>query len=93
MDPGAFGWIPIIDRKHGFYLQVVAAEISPTGSYPLSGIPEYLAVAIKTHVEAILGPNPPSTAAHESHDPALLSLSVADVNYCLGCKLHPLTCL
>ena len=54
MDPGAFGFIPIIDRKHGYYMQVVAAEVTPTGYYPLSGIPEYLAVAMKPHVDAIL---------------------------------------
>merc|ERR1712137_374871 len=39
--PGAFGFIPLIDRRLDYYMQVVAAEISPTGSYPLSGIPEY----------------------------------------------------
>merc|ERR1719198_888860 len=31
MDPGAFGFIPIIDRKYGYYMQVVAAETTPTG--------------------------------------------------------------
>merc|ERR1711972_163928 len=54
MDPGAYGFIPIIDRKYGYYMQVVAAEIAPTGSYPLSGIPEYLAVAIKPHIDAVM---------------------------------------
>ena len=34
--------------------QVVAAETSPTGEYALSGIPEYLAVAAKPHVEGIV---------------------------------------
>ncbi|CAE7231537.1 unnamed protein product [Symbiodinium natans] len=43
MDPGAFGFIPLYDRKNNYYMQVVAAEIPPTGYYPLSGIPEYLA--------------------------------------------------
>ena len=131
MDPGAFGFIPILDRKNGYYMQVrgrvsypdlnpnlkpnpnpnpspnpnpnpspnphpnprpnpnpnpspnpnpnlnpspnqvvaaetsptnlnpnpkqvVAAETSPTGEYALSGIPEYLAVAAKPHVEGIV---------------------------------------
>ena len=29
---------------------------APTGSYPLSGIPEYLAVGLKPHVEELLSP-------------------------------------
>ena len=91
-DPGAFGFIPIIDRKHGYYLNLVAAEVPPTGSYPLSGIPEYLAVAIKTHVDAILSDAPPDAEDHQHHTPSLLSLSVADVNYCLDCKLRPQNC-
>ena len=93
MDPGAFGFIPLIDRKHGYYLQVVAAEIAPTGSYPLSGIPEYLAVAIKAHVDAILSSAPPSYEDHMHYTPSLLSLGVADVNYMLNCKLHPAACM
>lgn len=92
MDPGAFGFIPIIDRKRGYYMQVVAAEIPPTGSYPLSGIPEYLAVAIKPHVDAILSPVPPAAEEHLHYTPAFMSLGVADVNYALNCKLHPKQC-
>ena len=92
MDPGAFGFIPIIDRKHGYYMQVAAAEIPPTGVYALSGIPEYLAVAAKPHVEAILAgkTGPTAAAEHAHHD--MLSLSVADVNYVVDCKLHPKHC-
>merc|ERR1719387_2596722 len=76
MDPGAFGFIPIIDRKYGYYFQVVAAEVYPTGSYPLSGIPEYLAVAIKPHVDAIISANPPDPSEHLTHSPDFLSLGV-----------------
>jgi len=89
MDPGAFGFIPIIDRKHGYYLNLVTAEIPPTGTYALSGIPEYLAVAAKPHVEAVLAGKTPA-AEHAHHD--MLSLSVADVNYIVDCKLHPKHC-
>jgi len=46
----------VLDRKYGFYLNLVAAETAPTGSYPLSGIPEYLAVGLKPHVEELLSP-------------------------------------
>jgi len=91
-DPGAFGFIPMIDRKHQYYVQLVSAEIAPTGSYPLSGIPEYLAVAVKPHVDAIMSPAPPDPAQHLTHSPELLSLGVADVNYCLNCVLHPEAC-
>jgi len=92
-DPGAFGFMPIIDRKYGFYLNLVAAEVSPTGSYALSGIPEYLAVALKPHVEAILSQHPPDPEEHKHHSPRMLSMDVADVNYCLDCKLHPNHCM
>lgn len=92
MDPGAFGFIPILDRKNGYYMQVVAAETAPTGEYALSGIPEYLAVAAKPHVEAIVAgrTGPTAAAEHAHHD--ILSLSVADVNYVVDCKLHPAHC-
>jgi len=92
-DPGAFGFIPLIDRKHNYYMQVVAAEIAPTGSYPLSGIPEYLAVAIKPHVDAIMAAKPPPAEEHLHYTPRFMSLGVADVNYCLDCKLHPKNCM
>jgi len=92
MDPGAFGFIPIIDRKNQYYVQLVSAEVAPTGSYPLSGIPEYLAVAMKPHVDAILSPKPPDPYEHLTHSPRFLSLGIADVNYCLGCVLHPESC-
>lgn len=91
-DPGAFGFMPIIDRKHGYYMQVVAAEIPPTGSYPLSGIPEYLAVAIKPHVDAIFNSTTVDDGSQLHHSPEFLTLSIADVNYCLHCKLHPKNC-
>merc|ERR1712039_631335 len=92
MDPGAFGFIPIIDRKYGYYMQVVAAEIAPTGSYPLSGIPEYLAVAIKNVIDKIMSKNPPSSFELQHHAPSLLGMSIADINYCVDCKLHPKNC-
>ena len=75
------------------YVSLAAAEISPTGSYPLSGIPEYLAVAVKPHVDAIMSADPPDPAAHLAHTPSLLSLAIADVNYCIDCKLHPMNCM
>jgi hypothetical protein len=93
LDPGAFGFIPMIDRKNGYYFQVVSA-LTSDAEYPLSGIPEYLAVALKPHIDAILlGPllRPPAED-HAHYTPSLLSLGVADVNYCLDCKLNPENC-
>lgn len=90
-DPGAFGFIPMIDRKRGYYFQLVAAEVSPS-AYPLSGIPEYLAVAIKPHIDAVITGDLVNPMAHYTHNPQFLSLSVADVNYCLECVLHPEHC-
>lgn len=92
IDPGAFGFIPLYDRRYNYYMQLVAAEIPPTGTYALSGIPEYLAIAIKSVVDDILSPEPSNPMSYLYHTPEHLSLSVADVNYCLGCKLHPETC-
>mmetsp|Transcript_144930 Transcript_144930/g.464471 ORF Transcript_144930/g.464471 Transcript_144930/m.464471 type:complete len:456 (+) Transcript_144930:114-1481(+) len=92
VDPGAFGFIPMIDRKRGYYIQVVSAEIPPTGSYPLSGIPEYLAIAIKPHVDQVMTAAQDDPSSHLTHSPDLLTLAVADVNYCLNCKLHPEKC-
>jgi len=92
MDPGAFGFIPIIDRKYNYYMEVVAAETGSTGSYPLSGIPEYLAIAIKPHIDEIMSGRPVNSYEFSHHEPKYLSMSVADVNYCLNCKLHPKQC-
>merc|ERR1711924_331241 len=92
MDPGGFGFIPVLDRRNGYYLQVVTAETPPTGSYPLSGIPEYLAVAIKPHIDLIMSGHDIDPSVHMTHAPSLLSLGVADVNYCLNCVLHPKQC-
>mmetsp|Transcript_44094 Transcript_44094/g.104336 ORF Transcript_44094/g.104336 Transcript_44094/m.104336 type:complete len:457 (-) Transcript_44094:190-1560(-) len=92
MDPGAFGFIPIIDRKYNYYVELVAAEIGTTGSYPLSGIPEYLAVAIKPYIDAIMSKEELIPFEFNTHSPRFLSMSVADVNYCLNCVLHPDQC-
>jgi CubicO group peptidase (beta-lactamase class C family) len=92
MDPGAFGFIPIIDRKYGYYMEVVSAEIAPTGDYALSGIPEYLAVAIKPHIDAIMSGESLDPMEFNFHTPKYLSMTVADVNYCVNCKLNPKSC-
>jgi CubicO group peptidase (beta-lactamase class C family) len=93
-DPGAFGFYPLIDRKNGYYMQVVAYETGK--NYPLSGIPEYLRLAAKPLVDAVMRQddhvvNGENIFSH--HTPSLNSLSIADVNYIAQCALHPLTCL
>lgn len=89
IDPGAFGYYPLLDRKNGFYLNVVAYEVGQF--YPRSGIPEYLGLAVKPLVDAIMrGENITTTAPH--HGTEFLALAMVDVNYCIGCYAKPLTC-
>ena len=93
-DPGAFGYYPLIDRKKNYYMQVVAYESGK--GYPLSGIPEYLRLASKPLVDAVMSGedtivNGDSVFAH--HTSSLKSLTIADVNYITNCALNPLTCL
>lgn len=89
IDPGAFGFFPLIDRRLGYYFEVVAYESG--NYYPRSGIPEYLAQAIKPLVDAIItGKDVSDTAAH--HYPGFNSLSLMDVNYISGCYINPSSC-
>ena len=53
VDPGAFGFYPIIDRQHEYYMEIVAFEGSYV-SYPRSGIPEYLRQLVKPLVDAVI---------------------------------------
>jgi hypothetical protein len=75
-------------------MQIVAYEHGK--NYPLSGIPEYLRLAAKPLVDAVMQNddavfNGENAFAH--HTVSLNSLSIADVNYIAQCALHPLTCL
>jgi CubicO group peptidase (beta-lactamase class C family) len=93
-DPGAFGFYPLIDRKNAYYMQIVAYETGD--NYPLSGIPEYLRLAAKPLVDAVMRKDDPTINGENvfaHHTPSLNSLSIADVNYIAQCALHPLTCL
>eukprot|EP01060_Flectonema_neradi_P039427 TRINITY_DN867_c0_g1_i1.p1 TRINITY_DN867_c0_g1~~TRINITY_DN867_c0_g1_i1.p1 ORF type:complete len:753 (+),score=175.72 TRINITY_DN867_c0_g1_i1:147-2405(+) len=47
--PGLYGFYPLIDRKRGYYMQVVLQE-----SMEKSGIPEYLRIITKPVVDAIM---------------------------------------
>lgn len=89
IDPGAFGFFPLIDRRLGYYFEVVAYESGTF--YPRSGIPEYFAQAIKPIVDDIMsGKDVSDTAAH--HNPGFNSLSFTDVNYIAGCYVDPASC-
>jgi len=52
VDPGAFGFYPLQDRKRGYYMALVAEEKGKF--YPRSGIPEYLRLALKPLIDAKL---------------------------------------
>lgn len=90
IDPGAFGFMPMIDRRYNYYIELVAFEASEV-SYPRSGIPEYLAQLIKPIADAIIrGDNVSQSAAHST--PAFQRLAMIDVNYIADCYLHPEHC-
>ena len=63
--------------------------------YARSGIPEYLRLAIKPLVDAVMRGDDPiqSELTFGRHTPGLESMSIGDVNYVTGCALDPLTCL
>ena len=73
-DPGAFGFYPWIDRRYGYWAQIVAFEHG--ASYPRSGIPEYLRVLIKPYVDVIVQGKDLYT-----HREQLKSLSMDALNY------------
>lgn len=52
--PGAYGYFPLIDRKRGYYMQIVLAEDMNCRSE----IPEYLRILAKPMVDAILAGEP-----------------------------------
>jgi len=52
--PGAFAYFPLLDRKRGYYFQIVLAEDSKCRSE----IPEYLRVIAKPLVDAIIEGSP-----------------------------------
>lgn len=52
--PGAFGYFPLIDRKRGYYMQIVLAEDMKCRSE----IPEYLRAIAKPVVDAIVEGKP-----------------------------------
>lgn len=90
LDPGAFGFMPMIDRKIGYYFELVAYETDQF--YPRSGIPEYLAVTVKPLIDAImLGQDISGTGTH--HTPSFNAMSLTDVNYIMGCYVEPQKCM
>lgn len=52
--PGAYGYFPLVDRKRGYYFQIVLAEDSQCRSE----IPEYLRIIAKPVVDAIIEGKP-----------------------------------
>lgn len=88
-DPGAYGFYPLVDRKLGFYMEIVAYEANAT-FYPRSGIPEYLRFLVKPLVDAALAGESGATFAH--HSDAQAGLSLADVNYIVDCYINPEHC-
>lgn len=88
-DPGAFGFYPLVDRRLGYYMEIVAFEASKR-DYPRSGIPEYLRLLVKPLADAAIAGEGGYDFAH--HGPAQKGLTLADVNYVADCYLHPEHC-
>ena len=84
-DPGAFGYYPLLDRRYGYWAQVVAYEHG--ASYPRSGIPEYLRVLIKPYIDLIVQ----GKSLYENHE-SLKSLSMDALDYVNDCYFHPEHC-
>jgi len=88
IDPGAFGYFPLIDRRRNYYMQIVAYEHGEREPY--SGIPEYLRFVVKPIVDAILADEADVRSMMASH--AYPGLSLADVNYIMSCYVDPSSC-
>jgi len=84
-DPGAFGYYPLLDRRYGYWAQVVAYEHG--ASYPRSGIPEYLRVLIKPWIDLIIQ----GKDTYWNHD-QLKTLSMDALDYINDCFFHPEHC-
>mmetsp|Transcript_20454 Transcript_20454/g.24561 ORF Transcript_20454/g.24561 Transcript_20454/m.24561 type:complete len:237 (-) Transcript_20454:183-893(-) len=90
-DPGAFGFIPWIDRKNEYYAQIVAYETG--GFYGRSGIPEYIIGLIKPVIDAIINEVPYVSELAGHHTPSFNGLGMADLNYIQNCYVNPKQCL
>jgi len=72
-------------------MQVVAYESGIY--YARSGIPEYLRLAAKPLVDAIMSNDPNTKSEFEHHTVPFNSLSLVDINYVAGCYANPSSCL
>lgn len=84
-DPGAFGFYPLLDRRYGYWMTIVAFEHG--GSYPRSGIPEYLRVLAKPYVDLIIR----GKSLYSEHA-SLKVLSMDALDYINDCYFHPDHC-
>ena len=90
-DPGAFGFYPLIDRRNGYYFELVAYENGKVG-YPRSGIPEYLRLLAKPLVDATMRGEAGREWTFGHHTEEYNALSLVDVNYITNCYIHPEEC-
>merc|ERR1711879_376544 len=76
--PGAYGYFPLVDRKRGYYMQIVLAEDSACRSE----IPEYLRILAKPVVDSIITGEPATEEALFDREGGLLLLEIVDIyNY------------
>jgi len=76
--PGAYGYYPLLDRKRGYYMQIVLAEDMQCRSE----IPEYLRLIAKPLVDAIIEGKPATDEHLLAYGGGLLMREILDIfNY------------
>jgi len=76
--PGAYGYYPLVDRKRGYYFQIVLAEDMQCRSE----IPEYLRVIAKPLVDSIIQGSPSDDQTMLNSEGGLLLREIFDIyNY------------
>ncbi|CAK9037132.1 unnamed protein product [Durusdinium trenchii] len=84
--PGAFGFFPLIDRKRGYYMQIVLKEDSKCRSE----VPEYLWILAKPLVDAILSHEPITEEGLLQSQGGLLLREIYDIYKSLPPRCWPL---
>merc|ERR1712113_389241 len=83
--PGAYAYFPLLDRKRGYYFQIVCAEDSQCRSE----IPEYLRIIGKPVVDAIIEGRPVTNEQLLGAEGGLLVREIADIHKSVPPQCQP----
>jgi len=83
--PGAYGYYPLVDRKRGYYFQIVLAEDTQCRSE----IPEYLRMIAKPVVDAIVQRTPLDDEHLLASGGGLLLREILDMYYYIPPQCNP----